>query len=71
MSDGPTLTVYLRASVRDNSARGSRPAAAWSLRLQRWPPDEVYRIIVETFTKLAAEEDEAKRKEREPEASTV
>lgn len=68
MSDTPLVTVYLQAAVRDHAVKGSKRKHAWTLRLQRWPPEEVYRVIVETFEKMARTEDdaarEAARKER-------
>lgn len=61
----PPVTVYVSARVYDRSRdirskRGRRKSGGmrhcWSLRLERWTPEEVELIIRETFTRLAAEE---------------
>lgn len=71
-SEHPAITVYLAARVFDSRKSTSRMRKrkgrkvrvrsggmrhCWSLRLQRWTPEEVQRIIIETFTRLAQEDE--------------
>lgn len=64
-TDHPPVTVYLSARVydaaqprRDRKGRriGGGMRHCWSIRLERWTPEEVERHIIELFTRLNAEE---------------
>lgn len=64
-SEHPSVTVYVSARVydatkarRDRKGRriGGGMRHCWSIRLERWSPEEVERHIIELFTRLAAEE---------------